>query len=118
MVIAEMLYDVFRMLSNIMHSADFWTREQILCAGKVDGTKAMWVVKALCPLAYLTKQTEAEKLNPHTLTWTFPTMRFHNSTFQGKDADHAICRSQFCCPRAVTSGERFLSLVKSHFVLQ
>lgn len=46
--------------------------------------KWMCAVKAFCPLAYLTKQTEAEKSKPHTFTSTFPTMRLHNSTFQGQ----------------------------------
>lgn len=32
----RMLYDVFRMLAHIMHSGDFWTREQIFRVSKVD----------------------------------------------------------------------------------
>lgn len=103
-----------------MHSVDFRTREQILPASKVDETKAVCARKAFCLLLCLPKQSKVEKSN-----LTLPqqhlsssTMRCHNSTFQGKDVDHAICQSQFYCPRAVTSGGRFLSLRKPHFMLQ
>lgn len=97
-----------------MHSVDFWTREQILCVSKVDETKAMCARKAFCFLLYLPKQSNVEKSNL-TLPHQHPnssTMRHNNSTFQGKDVDHAICQCRFCCPRAVTSGGRFLSLRK------
>lgn len=103
-----------------MHSVDFWTREQILCVSKVDETKAMCARKAFCLFLYLPKQSKVEKSNL-TLPHQHPsssTVRRHNSTFQGKDADQAICQSRFCCPRAVTSGGRFVSLRKPHCMLQ
>lgn len=94
------------MLANIMHSVVFWAREQILCVSKVDGT----TYEAFLPFCISYKADWREKnksQKPHTFTSTFPTMRLHNSTFRGKDVDYAICESQFCCPRAVTSGEIF-----------
>lgn len=115
-----MLYDVFRTLASMMHSVDFWTREQILCVSKVDETKAMCARKAFCLPLCLPKQSKVEKSNltlphPHPSS---PTVRCHNSTFQGKDVGHAICQGQLCCPRAVTSGGRFLSPRKPHFTLR